>query len=121
MQLIGVGQATHTAHDTEDIVVDGIDVKVEGSESKLALEGTSTELAISSVVKLENSVINAAEVASATGLVLLGGESKAVAVDVLAERSLTGIRLGSEITANTGNTLVMLIVLDLAEVVSIAD
>ena len=120
--LIAIGQATHTRHDTENVIIDGIDVKVHGSKGKLALEGTRTELAISSIVKLENSVINAAEIAGATGLVLFGRESKAVAIDILAHRALAGISLSTHfLTTYTGNALVVLVVLDLAEVVSIAD
>ncbi len=63
--LIAVGKTTHTAHNAENIVVNSEDLKTKGNSSLG-----------SSVSKLENSIINTAEIAGTAGLVLLRGEGK---------------------------------------------
>jgi len=71
---------------------------------------------------LENGIINTGKVASARGLMLLRRKGKAVRIDVLTESSLFGISERIiDITTNTGDTGVVLVVLNLAEVVSITD
>ncbi len=70
--LVGISQTSHTAHHTQNVVVDGIDANL-GSVG--ALNGGVGEN------KLQSSVINTREVARAGRLVLLGPESKGIQVD----------------------------------------
>jgi hypothetical protein len=78
-RLIGVSKTTHTTHDTENVVVSGIDTNL-GSLG--ALNGSVGEN------KLKGSIVNAGEVARSTWLVLLGSQSKGVDID-------TGVRSAS--------------------------
>jgi len=85
------------------------------------------------VGKLKNSVIDTRKVASTAGLMFFRGEGKAVGVDVLlaegihrgiAKGNTSGgdITIGTSIfTTNTGDTLVMFVVLNLAEIISITN
>ena len=68
--LIAICKSTHTTHNTEDVVVDGIDVKAERSGVKSRLVSTTgrvntSSTTVSIVSELENSVVNAGKVASA--------------------------------------------------------
>lgn len=70
--LIGVREATHTTHDTENVVVDGVDVEVHGVVGKSrGIDGTSE--GVSAIAELKDGIINTRKVASARGLVLLRG------------------------------------------------
>jgi len=72
MSLVGVGETTHTAHDTENVVVGGIDTNLGSLDTLNSSVGEN---------KLKSSVVNAREVARAAGLVLLGAQGKGVHVD----------------------------------------
>jgi len=65
-------KASHAAHDTENVVVGGIDANLGSLDT---LNGSVGEN------KLESSVVNAREVATAAGLVLFGAKGKRVNVD----------------------------------------
>ena len=70
--LIAVSETTHAAHDTENVVVGSIDANLGSLDT---LNGSVGEN------KLKSSVVNAGEVATAGGLVLLGAQGKGVHVD----------------------------------------
>ena len=72
MRLVGVSETTHAAHDTENVVVGSIDANLGSLDT---LNGSVGEN------KLKSSVVNAREVATAAGLVLLGAQGKGVHVD----------------------------------------
>uniref|UniRef100_A0A6C0I6K7 Uncharacterized protein n=1 Tax=viral metagenome TaxID=1070528 RepID=A0A6C0I6K7_9ZZZZ len=72
MRLVGVSEASHAAHDTENVVVGSIDANLGSLDT---LNGSVGEN------KLESSVVNAREVATAAGLVLFGAKGKRVNVD----------------------------------------
>jgi hypothetical protein len=72
MRLVGVSETTHAAHDTENVVVGSIDANLGSLDT---LNGSVGEN------KLESSVVNAREVATAAWLVLLRAQSKGVHVD----------------------------------------
>jgi hypothetical protein len=61
MVLVGISQATHTTHDTENVVVGSVDTNL---SSLGALNGSVREN------KLKSSVVNTREVARAAWLVL---------------------------------------------------
>ena len=68
--LIAICKSTHTTHNTENVVVDGIDVKAERTTIEGGLISTTRRIntqntAARTVSKLENSVVNAGKVASA--------------------------------------------------------
>ena len=108
--LVAVGKTTHTTHNAEDVVVNGIDVEVH----VLVL---CVEDRFSTVFKLKNGIVNAGKVTGSAGLVFFRGKSKGVGVDVL----LAGIITTIYFTTNTGNTAVVFVVLDFAEIVGITD
>jgi hypothetical protein len=70
--LVGISQTSHTAHDTQNVVVDGIDTHL-GSVGTLN-SGVGEN-------KLQSGVINTREVARAGGLVLLGSQCEGIQVD----------------------------------------
>lgn len=72
MRLIAVGHACHARHNTEDVVVHGIDTNL-GRRRAGNSAGREDEL--------EDSVVNAREVARPAGLVLLGPEREGIHVD----------------------------------------
>jgi len=72
MRLVGVGETTHAAHDTENVVVSGIDTNLGSLDTLNSGVGEN---------KLESGVVNAGEVARAAGLVLLGAQGEGVHVD----------------------------------------
>ena len=72
MRLVRVREPSHTAHNTENVVVGSIDTNLGSLDT---LNGSVGEN------KLESSVVNAGEVARAAGLVLLGAQGKGVHVD----------------------------------------
>ena len=72
MRLVGVSETTHAAHDTENVVVGSIDANLGSLDT---LNGSVGEN------KLKSSVVNAREVATAAGLVLLRAQGKGVHVD----------------------------------------
>jgi len=71
--LVGVSETTHTAHYTENVVVDGIDAHL-GRSARRAVDRAGGD------EELEGRVVNAREVARARGLVVLRGEGKRVNV-----------------------------------------
>jgi len=72
MRLVRVREPSHAAHDTENVVVGSIDANLGSLDT---LNGSVGEN------KLESSVVNAREVATAAGLVLFGAKGKRVNVD----------------------------------------
>lgn len=72
--LVAVRQATHTRHDAEDVVVDGIDAEVE--RTALGRVGACLE-----AVKHERGRVDAREVTGSGRLVFLGLERKGIDVD----------------------------------------
>jgi hypothetical protein len=70
--LVGVSKTTHTRHDTENVVVGGIDTNL---SSLGALNGGVGQ------DELKGSIVNAGEVATATGLMLFGSQGKGINVD----------------------------------------
>jgi len=72
MRLVRVRKPSHAAHDTENVVVGSIDANLGSLDT---LNGSVGEN------KLESSVVNAREVATAAGLVLFGAKGKRVNVD----------------------------------------
>jgi hypothetical protein len=71
-RLVGVSKTTHTRHDTENVVVGGIDTNL---SSLGALNGGVGQ------DELKGSIVNAGEVATATWLMLFGSQSKGINVD----------------------------------------
>lgn len=63
MRLVGVGDSSHARHNTENVVVHGIDTNL-GRRRSGNSAGREDEL--------EDSVVNAREIARSAGLVLLG-------------------------------------------------
>ena len=72
MNLVGVSKATHTTHDTEDVVVDRVDSYL---SSRGALNSGVREN------KLKGRVVNAREIAGARRLVFFRAESERVEID----------------------------------------
>ena len=72
MRLVGVGEPSHATHDTENVVVSGIDTNLGSLDTLNSSVGEN---------KLKSSVVNAREVARAAWLVLLGAQGKGVHVD----------------------------------------
>jgi len=81
-RLIGVSKATHTTHDTKDVVVSGIDTNL-GSLGTLNSGVGQNEL--------KSSVINSGEVAGSRRLVFLRAKSEGVNVDTLIRVSGVGL------------------------------
>jgi len=72
MRLVRVREPSHTAHDTENVVVGSIDANLGSLDT---LNGSVGEN------KLKSSVVNAREVATAAGLVLFGAKGERIDVD----------------------------------------
>ena len=72
MRLVGVGEPSHTAHYTENVVVGSIDANLGSLDTFNGSVGEN---------KLKSSVVNAREVATAAGLVLFRAKGKRVNVD----------------------------------------
>jgi len=70
--LIAVGKTTHTAHDTEHVIVGGINTDLGSLGTLNSCVGED---------KLKGSIVNTGEVASSGGLMLLRAESKGVHVN----------------------------------------
>jgi hypothetical protein len=70
--LVGVGKTTHTGHDAEHVVVQGVHADLSGAGTRHRVEGHS---------ELEGRLVDTREVARAGRLVLLRAEGKAVHVD----------------------------------------
>ena len=77
-RLVGVREATHAAHDTENVVVDGVHADLRRAATAHRVHGHR---------ELEGRLVNAAEVARARRLVLLRLERKGVDVDALGRRA----------------------------------
>jgi len=71
-KLIGIRKSPHSAHDTEHVVVNGID-------AYLGVVGGAYSVVADS--KVEGGVIDAREVACAAGLVVFGGKGEGIYVD----------------------------------------
>jgi hypothetical protein len=72
MRLVGVSKTTHTRHDTENVVVGGIDTNLGGLGALYCSIGQH---------ELESSIVNAGEVATATWLMFLGPQREGINVD----------------------------------------
>ena len=70
--LVGVGEATHTGHHAEDVVVERVDANLGSAGTRNRVERHS---------ELEGRLVDTGEVAGTGRLVLLGAESKGVHVD----------------------------------------
>ena len=93
--LVGVRQATHAAHDTQNVVVRGIHIHVgrgllvaggggivAGGRSRIGAEGSNVRLERGGGQRqVEHSVINTGEVARAAGLQVLRLEGEGIHVD----------------------------------------
>ena len=93
-RLVGVGETTHTGHDTENVVVDGVDADLRRVVRVDRVVGQREQ---------QRRVINTREVAAAGRLVLLGLERERVHVD-----------------AHGGDVRVVLVRLDQVEVLALA-
>jgi len=80
-RLVGVSQTTHTAHDTENVVIDSIDIDGLGRSRQVSLSQSSETSKTSLDGDLERGVINAREVARARRLVVLGLQGERIHVD----------------------------------------
>ena len=80
--LIGISQTTHTGHDTEDVVVGGVDTYLSSLGALNSGVGEN---------KLEGSVINTREIAGAAGLVLFGSQCEAVHVNAFIGRACVSL------------------------------
>jgi len=86
-RLVGVSQTAHAAHHAQHVVVQGIHADLRRARTDHRVDGHS---------KLESRLVNAAEVARAAGLVLLGAQRKRVHVDTRRRRAavvLEGLHL----------------------------
>ena len=72
MRLVGVSKTTHTRHDTENVVVGGIDTNLGGLGALYCSIGQH---------ELKGSIVNAGEVATATWLMLLRPQREGINVD----------------------------------------
>ena len=82
-QLVTIGQAPHSAHNTEDIVIPSINPNLGGIDTRNSCVGKN---------ELEGGVVNAREVAGSRRLVLLRPKSKRVNVNT----SVRSARVGEE-------------------------
>lgn len=88
--LVRLRQATHARHDTENVVVDG----VQAEEERVCLVGVRTKRRLSvrrrgHAVKDKRGIVNAGEVAGSARLMVLGLNRKRVDVNrVLVSRTL---------------------------------
>jgi len=93
-RLVAVGKPTHAAHDAEHVVVDGIDVDVGNllGRDKVVTRGVLVKTVHIRHKRgrrerqVQDSVVNAAEVAGARGLELLGLEGERVDIHTLGRR-----------------------------------
>ena len=76
--LVGVREATHAGHDTENVVVDGVHAHLGSAARAHRVHGHR---------ELEGRLVDTREVARARRLVLLGLERKGVHVDALGRRA----------------------------------
>ena len=113
--LVAVSQSTHAAHDTEDVVVDGIHAEV----VRVSLAGECTCSARLAVID-QSSGVNAREVASARWLVFLGADGKGIHVDWVRSWVRNYSRLGGCNHSAVCTSCVVLVGLDLPEVVAIS-
>jgi hypothetical protein len=106
-RLVGVSKTTHTRHDTENVVVGGIDTNL-GSLG--ALNGGVGEN------KLKGSIVNAGEVAAARGLVLFGPQGKGINVNTsVRSASVVLVRLDKvEVSAFTLREAILAVKLELS-------
>ena len=94
IRLVTVSESTHSTHDAEHVVVDGVHADLRGERRADRVVGQGQD---------ERGVINTREVARAAGLVLLGLEREGVHVD-----------------AHRGDVGVVLVRLDQVEVLALA-
>ena len=106
-RLVGVSKTTHTRHDTENVVVGGIDTNL-GSLG--ALNGGVGEN------KLKGSIVNAGEVAAAAWLMFFGPQSKGINVDTsVRSASVVLVRLDKvEVSAFTLREAILAVKLELS-------
>ena len=122
-RLVGIGQAAHAAHDTENVVVRRVDVHVRGGllvalANKVAVdvadgrkEGRGRER------EVEDRIVDTGEVARATGLEVLGLEGEGVDVDARRRRGrVVLVRLHEvEVAALTLRETILAVELDLGD------
>jgi len=72
ISLVGIRKSSHSAHHPQDVVVGGIHTHLGAGGSAHGVVGHGDQ---------QSGVVNARQVASAAGLVLLRGQSKGVHVD----------------------------------------
>ena len=70
--LIAVSHARHARHDTENVVVHGIDTDLSSVHTRHSVGGKH---------ELKDGIVNSGEVAAARRLVLLGAKGKGVHID----------------------------------------
>jgi hypothetical protein len=107
MRLVGVSKTTHTRHDTENVVVGGIDTNLGGLGAFYCSIGQH---------ELESSIVNTREVATATWLVLLGPQSEGIHVDTsVRSLSVVLVRLDKvEVSAFTLRETILAVKLELS-------
>jgi hypothetical protein len=107
MRLVGVSKTTHTRHDTENVVVGGIDTNFGGLGALYCSIGQH---------ELESSIVNAREVAAAAGLVLFGPQSEGINVDTsVRSLSVVLVRLDKvEVSAFTLRETILAVKLELS-------
>jgi hypothetical protein len=107
MRLVGVSQTTHTRHDTENVVVGGIDTNLGGLGAFYGSIGQD---------ELKSSVVNAREVATAAWLVFFGPQGKGINVDTsVRSLSVVLVRLDKvEVSAFTLRETILAVKLELS-------
>ena len=86
VRLVTVGQAAHAAHDAQHVVVGRIHVHVHG--------GVSTRKGTGSQSQVQHGIVNAREVAGATGLDLLRLQSEGIDADIVSGPGVSVVLVG---------------------------
>jgi hypothetical protein len=107
MRLVGVSKTTHTRHDTENVVVGGIDTNLGGLGALYCSIGQH---------ELKGSIVNAREVARSTWLMLLGPQREGINVDTsVRSLSVVLVRLDKvEVSAFTLRETILAVKLELS-------
>jgi hypothetical protein len=107
MRLVGVSKTTHTRHDTENVVVGGIDTNLGGLGAFYCSIGQH---------ELKGSIVNAGEVARSAWLVLLRPQRKGINVDTsVRSLSVVLVRLDKvEVSAFTLRETILAVKLELS-------
>jgi hypothetical protein len=107
MRLVGVSKTTHTRHDTENVVVGGIDTNLGGLGAFYCSIGQH---------ELESSIVNTREVARSTWLMLLRPQREGINVDTsVRSLSVVLVRLDKvEVSAFTLRETILAVKLELS-------